>query len=51
MNDVKNVEVLAEFKTDHNVISGFLPDASGAEDGGETCREGTKEAEKHPDHL
>lgn len=52
MNDVNNVEVLAEFKTDHNVISEFLPArADGAVDGGETVREGTKEAEKHPDHL
>lgn len=25
--------------------------ADGAVDGGETVREGTKEAEKHPDHL
>lgn len=51
MNEVNNVEVLAEFKTDHNVISEFLPDTSGLADGGETVREGTKEAEKHPDHL
>lgn len=51
MNDVNNFEELAEFKTDRNVISEFLPDTSGAADGGETVREGTKEAEKHPDHL
>lgn len=33
MNGLKNVEVLAEFKTDHNVISEFRRDASGGRRG------------------
>lgn len=54
MNGLKNVEVLAEFKTDHNVISEFRRDASGGRR--ETWREGRRRPapfvdEKHPDHL
>lgn len=56
MNGLKNVEVLAEFKTDHNVISEFRRDASGGRRGGVTGREGRRRPspfvdEKHPDHL